>query len=149
DRDDKGGPFSRLAPDIDGASMPEHDAAADGEPDSGSLVILRGMQALEGHEDALGILLIESDSVVGHFDLAEGATFACATRTRLRRHVHNGRGVGPVELERVSDKVLEELPHLERVCCNGGQLIDLHRSVHVLNANFEVREYAGYDVIEI
>lgn len=52
--------------------MPLNDAAADRKADPGAVVLGTAMEPLEGLEDAVFVLVTESYTVVGHFDLRHG-----------------------------------------------------------------------------
>src|SRR3954451_3777862 len=88
----------RFAP--DSAAYPLHHPLADGEADTGSAVLLAGMEPLEHAEDALGLVGIDANAVVRH---GEAPGFALP----FGRHVHLGPPVIG-ELERVREQVLED-----------------------------------------
>src|SRR4051812_14410063 len=77
----------------DSAAYPLHHPLADGEADTGSSVLLAGMEPLEHAEDPLGLVGIDADAVVRH---GEAPGFALP----FGRHVHLGPAVIG-ELERV------------------------------------------------
>src|SRR4051795_12497268 len=92
----------RLEPDAPAVAL--GDLLADGKADAGAGVLAHGMQALEQHEDALEVLRLDADAVVGDADAPVAALV-------------DGRDVDPryaraAELERVADQVLEQLREL-------------------------------------
>ena len=106
---------AQLRLDPDAPAMALDDLLADGKADAGARVLAHGMQPLKQHEDALEVLRLDADAVVGHRD----APFA-----RLLGGAHvDARQRRPAELERVADQVLEELRELHLVDVRGGQRI--------------------------
>src|SRR5947209_17048592 len=86
--DDECGALPRGAAGRDRSAMPLDNLAADCQPHPGTLVFPPAVQALEGGEDSVQVLFIETDAVVLHGDLAH---FVCggavADRVRnVRKH---------------------------------------------------------------
>src|SRR5438874_8229547 len=77
---------------------------ADGKADAGAGVLTHGMQPLEQHEDALEVLRLDADAVVGDRDTPLGVF--------LHRRDMDARRRLTAELERVADEVLEKLRQL-------------------------------------
>src|ERR1043165_9905826 len=99
----------------DAAAVALDDFLADGEPDAGARILAHGVQPLEEHEDALEVLRLDADAVVGHRD-------APLARLLRRRDVDARHGAA-TELERVAHQVLEELRELHLVRLDGGQAV--------------------------
>src|SRR4030095_12506857 len=59
------------------------------------------------------------------------------------------RDVRFVKLERVRDQVLEELPHLQRVCVDRWELTDLYFSTALLEAHLKIVDHFGDDHSEV
>src|SRR4051794_26660848 len=95
----------RLDPDAPAVAL--GDLFADGEADAGAGVFAHGMQALEQHENALEVLRLDADAVVGDAD--------APLRVFLQRRDANARHRLAAELERIADQVLEELRELHLV----------------------------------
>src|SRR6267378_7242348 len=74
---------------------------ADREPDAGSRVFAHRMQALEQHEDAVEVLRLDADAVIGDADVP-------LARFLHRADMDAGHLLA-AELERVADEVLEHL----------------------------------------
>src|SRR6267378_7332782 len=96
-----------LRADPDTPAVALRDFLADGEPDAGSRVLAHRMQALEEHEDALEVLRLDADAVVGDADVP-------LARLLDRADMDAGHLLA-AELERVADEVLEHLGELPLV----------------------------------
>src|SRR4051794_32634296 len=79
--------------------------ATDCQSDSGSFVRSASVQALEHRENAVGVLLLEADAVVGDDDVR-------APVDGLAGDLHARRYALAMELQRVAGEVLQELVHL-------------------------------------
>src|SRR4029450_13144413 len=75
------------------------DLLADREADPGPGVLVASVEALEGREDALGVLEVDPDAVVAHAEDPLGVL-------ALHADPHLGHGLA-AELDRVADQVLE------------------------------------------
>src|SRR5688572_8442410 len=124
DVDDETGAGARRGVGRDGAAVALDDPAAEREPDTGASVHIVPVQALEWLEDALGVLRVEADAVVGDDDLPAGA----GRRRQGRPLVMTRGGADPNERRRraaefqgVDDQVLEQLSHLGRIGWHRGQ----------------------------
>src|SRR3954471_17467016 len=89
------------------------DLAAHRQADAGAVVARARVQALEDHEDAVGVLAVDADPVV----LAAEAPEAVVA---LGREPDDGRSVR-AELDRVADQVLEHQPQQPRVAAHRRQ----------------------------
>src|SRR5688572_32551601 len=58
--------------DPDPPAVPLDDLLAEGEPDTGTGVLVAPVQALEDLEDALAVRLVDADAVVAHGELKIG-----------------------------------------------------------------------------
>ena len=129
------------------------DLSADGQADARALVLPAPVQALEDREHPVEILFVEADAVVGHQDLARAARGV----TRVGRARLDDLGADPdhrrlsalVELERVADQVLHQLPHLHRVTRDDGQVPDLRAPAGLHEARFQIGNHALHDVREV
>src|ERR1044071_2564595 len=99
----------------DRSAMALDDLLADREADAGAGVFPHRVQPLEDHEDALEVLRLDADAVVGDGDLPRIALVLGADV--------DARYAGAAELERVADQVLEQLRELHVVHALGGQRI--------------------------
>src|SRR6185437_8205748 len=99
-------PLIRRRFDRDPAAVALDDFLADREPNSGAGVLLSGVQALEDHEDTVGVLGVDPDSVVPDGDSPPRAD-------ALRRNA-DADGYLVTELERIADEVLKKLCELSR-----------------------------------
>src|SRR5882762_2709627 len=107
-------PFSFLRLDPDSPAMPFDDLFADGKPDAGSGILVSSVQSLENDKDPVEILLGNADSIIAHRKMP-------ATRLLLDTNADLDRTF-TAELDRIGNKVLKELGHLDAVTGNGGKL---------------------------
>src|SRR5947209_6196963 len=104
--DDERGALPRGAAGCDRSAMPLDNLAADSQPHPGALVFPPAVQAMEGGEDPVQVLFIETDAVVLHGDLAH-LFGGGAVRQHPALDLQHGGLVRPVKLERVTDEVLQ------------------------------------------
>src|SRR5207237_5522690 len=100
--------------------------------DSRSFVTSPSMQAFEHRENALGVLLVEADAVVGDDDARTRAVVHLARDLDARRHAL------AVELQRVASEVLQELAHLQRIGVDRWELADGDLAAGLVRAVLEV-----------
>ena len=62
---------------------------------------------------------------------------------------HHRRLVDAVELQRVADQVLQQLPHLQRIGLDGGQVADLDPAAGLLDLHFQVGDHLAGDLGQI
>src|SRR4051794_665608 len=105
-------------------------APAYGQPDTGPFKFVPAMQPLENSKDLFGVLLFETNSVIldpqfakliGGRRLAPAAEIALKN---LRTDFDDRLRVRRLKLERVANEILQQLPHLKRICVYGGQIAD-------------------------
>src|SRR3569833_517623 len=108
----------------DPAAVVFDDLLAHRQADARPRVDVLGMQALEDEEDALTVLGVHPDAVVGAGELPAGAVAAGAD-------VHARRLVA-VELDRVADEVLQQLGVQRLVARQARQLVGGHLRAAVL-----------------
>lgn len=100
------------------------------------------VQSLKLREDAIGVLRIKADAVVNERQLAHGAQSAIRRRGKQARcHLYPRRRVEAVELQRIRNQVLNQLPHLKTVGFDCRQLSDVHTSHRLLNPRLEIGHY--------
>src|SRR6185295_4331385 len=100
-------PASEFGLHADPAAVPLHDLLADRQPDAVALILAPGVEALKDPEDALEVLRLDPDAVVLHRE-APRLAFPHGGDVDLR-------GLGPAELDRIGDQVLEELKELRGI----------------------------------
>src|SRR3954447_1194958 len=122
----------RLEPDAPAVAL--GDLLADGKADARAGVLAHGMQALEQHEDALEVLRLDADAVVGDADAPLGIFL-------LRRDVDARRRLA-AELERIADQVLEELHELHLVDIDARQRIPADRGPGLLDRRAQIGDGA-------
>ncbi len=93
--------------DPDFSAMPFDNFLADRQSDAGPGIFAPGVQPLEYHKNALGILRADSDAVI-----PDGKN--PFSRTMARSYVDFGRSFA-AELDCIADQVLKELLHLCRI----------------------------------
>src|SRR5438132_848988 len=104
-----------LRADPDAPAVALGDLLTDRKPDAGPGVLAHRMQALEQHEDALEVLRLDADAVVGDADVPlAGLLHRADMDVRPRR---------AAELERIADQVLEDLREPHHVAVHGGQRV--------------------------
>ena len=101
--------------------MPLHDLLADRKADAGPGILPARVEALKRGENPVEVFLVESDSVILHHDMHHLATISVLGLGRLPvLDTYYRRYTGLVELDRIADEVLKQLPHLRRVRLDGG-----------------------------
>lgn len=80
---------------------------ANRQADASTFVFLSSVQALKDLENALAILGFEPDAIVAHDDFGHVAAATAGNR-------HHGRCIGVSKLERITNQIQEQLPHLQR-----------------------------------
>ena len=114
-------------------------------------VLVAAVQPLEDLEDALEVLGVEADAVVGDAQDAAparrlgGAAVAGSRPSTSAATRTTGGCVGPVELERVGDQVLQQLADLGRVGLDRGQRADLDAAAAGLDRHLQVGDDLGRD----
>src|ERR671926_1153195 len=106
---------AQLRLDPDAPAMALDDLLADGKADAGARVLTHGMQPLKQHEDALEVLRLDADAVVGDADAPLGVFLG-------RRDMDARRGL-TAKLERIADEILEALRELHLLDVHGGQRV--------------------------
>ena len=125
-------------------SMPVDNFSTDRQPDAGSFVDTSRVEPLKDVEYSIEVSFVESDAVIFDPDLADVDFRVGAVQFRLpgmnvpTADLDMGRLVGQVKFERVSNEVLQELTHLERIGLNGGQTADLDASTGLIDFDFEI-----------
>ncbi len=119
-----------------------HDATADRQTDPGAVVHAAPVQALERPEDPVAILRIEADTVVHDLE-------APHVPVTLGAHLHGVATIVRVELERVAEQVLKELPHLHRIGFDRRQIVRHHEApLRVARALLEVDRHVAEHLAE-
>jgi len=103
----EGGTVSRLRFKPNAAAVTLDDALTHGEADAGALIFVTGVEPLEDDEDPLGVFRVDANAVVANREEPISVLF-------LDSHVYLGPPLAG-ELNRVTNKVLEELLHLAGV----------------------------------
>src|SRR5690348_1215814 len=132
DREEERASLPGPSVDPDASTVPVDDLLADRKSDPGAGIFVAVVQALEHEEDALAVLRIEPDAVVGDREEPRAVVFAGA-------HVH-ARTLGAVELERIRDEVLEELRELALVAVHVGKRVVRDGGAASLLGAAQVRE---------
>src|SRR5690606_525351 len=110
--DNDTGALTRPSLGPDAAAVPLDDAADDGQADTGALVAVPAVQALEGGEYLLGMARVEADAIVLDPQLpARGL----AQADRRGGDPHLRRPLRRAELQGIGHQVLQQLPDLGRV----------------------------------
>lgn len=121
--------------------------AAHGQPDAGPLVNVMPVKALKRHENSVQVFLVEPDAVVLYGDATPGAAGGSPTVLRLLDveelcpNGDNRGGVGFVELDRISDQILQELSHLGRVGVEGRQVAAAHVGSRLFDQHLRVGQH--------
>ena len=101
------------------------------------------MKSLEDREHSVQILLIETDPVVGDRYLARSTEQHAAIRIcrvdYLRAHSHDRQLIFAVELECISNQVLQQLAHLHRIAVDDWQVENFHAAASLGEPCLEVR----------
>src|SRR5262249_13205569 len=105
--------FSEFRFDPDFATVAFHDLLADREANPGARILTLAVQALEGDEDALGILRVDADAVVP--DAEEPLTVRCLGVDL------DDRRLLLAKLEGVAEQVLKQLHELGAIRADDGQ----------------------------
>ena len=113
ERCDKRGALAGSAPGSDAAAVMENNFAGDGEPHSGSLVFVTGVQPLEDIENAVQIFFIEANAIVADRQFAQ--ILVGSVRRRLRQNTgknfrfdfDDGRDVRTAKFKGVTQEILE------------------------------------------
>src|SRR5688572_15271250 len=116
-RHDERASLTRPAPRGDLPAVSLRYFATNRESDAGSFEFSPAVEALEHREDAIGVLFIEADSVVGDHDPG-------ASVVRFSADLHARRGLRAIKLQRVRREVLQELAHLQRIGVDRRELAD-------------------------
>src|SRR5664279_1049007 len=114
--------------------MPLHDLPADCKPYASPLVLLPAMQPLKDRKNALEILRRYADTVVAdRKDPFVLVPFSRNVNTRC-----------PVfaKLDRIADKILEQLSKLGAVPHHFGQRVSFHHSPALFNNCLQIRQSA-------
>src|SRR4051794_7503419 len=117
------------------------DLAAHRQADAGALVARTRVQALEDHEDPVGVLVVDADPVVLAAEAPEAAV-------ALRREPDDRRRVA-AELDRVADQVLEHEPQQPGVAAHGGQRARFDRRAALVDRRGEVGAHARDQLVAV
>src|SRR5205823_13460008 len=117
--------------------------ATDCQSDPRSLVTSASVQAFKHRENALGILLVEADAVVGDDDARARAVVQLARDLDARRHAL------AMELQRVAGEVLQELAHLQRIGVDRRELADGDLAAGLVRAELEIVRDLARDHAEV
>ena len=115
--------------------MAGHYLAADCQSHAASFVLASPVQPLERPENPVQVFLVEPDPVIPNHDVAPVRILLSAIQRDLRRHPRFS------ELERVSDQVLQKLPHLQVVRHDAGHRLELESGVLLGDSRLQVHRY--------
>src|SRR5436190_23871871 len=102
------------------------------------------MQPLEHSENPIEIFFLEANAIVLDEQLAAARSgshappepIGVAAGKQFCTHFHHWGFILSMKLQRVSDEVLQYLPHLRGIRFESWQLTNLHTPVHLLDPHF-------------
>ena len=93
----------------------------DRQTHAGSFIVTAAMQPLKQLKDAISILIIKPDAVIGKDQLTVCRFIEDADRRATPFDLQMRCYPGSMKLQSVSQQILKELPHLEFIRVDGGQ----------------------------
>src|ERR1051325_3432331 len=99
--------------------------ATDRQSNARSFIFSPSVQSLEHGEDTISVLRFEPDAVVADGQLTTAIAVGAPCMQDARLDLHHRPDVRSVELQRVPEEILQQLPHLQRVGLDDRQLADV------------------------
>lgn len=112
-----------------------NDLLANGRTHPAALKLTTACQALEGQKDPLQVFKIETDPIISKENLY---ALPGAEVLRAAPYSHQRGLIGPVKFKGISEEVLEEQAHLERVGLNHRQIARLDPTTCPLQTGFQL-----------